>query len=263
MKKKIALFLCMILTVLPFAAVTAAAAEYTADNDSQYIMIAQQWVQGYTSFPVEQIEEYLAAGAITGDQAETMRSWAEIAETVGEQPQPGEGTVQLQGEDVKVTVPVTGESGMAYFVAVFDGNLSIDQLLQTGEMKSARFTLTPDEDSGSLGTKLKNAALNTLMGIVSVFLILVIIIFVISLLKYVPMLAEKLSGKNRETESPVPVSTPTPANEAVSGAVPQTDDGVLAAVIAAAAAAAMSEETGMAVTTDQLIVRSIKRAAKR
>lgn len=261
MKKKIALLLCTILVVLPFTFVMASAAEYNSENDAEYIQIAQQLAQAYTTIPEEQFEQYNQMGVIPEAEAEILQSWYEISESVGSQIQPGEGTVKLQGEDIVVTVPITGENGSAYFVANFDGNLSIDEMYQsqTGGMKSAKYTLTLEENSGSLGTKMKNAALNTLMGMVSVFIILIIIICVISLLKYAPMMVEKLSGKNKEPN--VPAAKEAPA--AVSSPVVQTDDTALIAVITAAAAAALSEETGTAVTTDQLIVRSIKRAGKR
>lgn len=259
MKKKIALLLCMILTVLSVTLITASASEYNADNDYMYVQIAEQWSQAYTSFPVEQLEDYQTMGYITDDQVAILQTWMDVSESVGNQVEMGESSVQLQGEDVVVTTPLTCENGSAYFVATFDGNVSVEQLSQTGEMKSAKFTLTLDDNSGSLGVRMKNAALNTFMGIASVFIILIIIIGVISLLKYVPMIVDKVSNRNKEVSMPVANEVPA----AASTVAVQTDDAVLAAVITAAVAAAMSAETGTAVTTDQLIVRSIKRAGKR
>ncbi len=260
MRKKLALFLCMIAAVLSLSAVPASASEYNPDNDASYIQIAERWMDAYVTFPVDQVEAYQQAGYMTEDQAAAIQSWSDLSESVGSQVQPGESTVSQQGDDVVVTVPITGDAGSAYFIATFDGTIPIEQLLQTGELKAGKFTLTLDSDSGRLGERLKSAALNTLMGVVFVFLILIIIILVISLLKYIPTIVDKLSGKGKETDVP---SAETALETMDKPAGKSVDDAALAAVITAAIAAAMSEEQGTAITTDQLIVRSIKRAGKR
>lgn len=257
MKKKIALFLSMMLMLLPLTMLSVSA-EYNSENDMTYIQIAQNWAEAYMNFPLEQLEEYKAVGAIQEEQIAILDTWSAVSEAVGANPQMSDGTVQLVGEDVKVVVPITGESGTVYFVANFDSSINVDELMMTGQMKAAQFTLSLDDNSGNMSSKMKNAALNTLMGMGSVFLILILISGVIYTLKFIPIILDKMSGK--ELQSVGLDSDKSPVINNVSTV--SQDNSVLVAVIAAAAAA-MSDETGRAVTADQLIVRSIKRANKR
>ncbi|HJA06399.1 MAG TPA: OadG family protein [Candidatus Mediterraneibacter pullicola] len=97
------------------------------------------------------------------------------------------------------------------------------------------------------GEILEKAALNTILGMGTVFVVLIFISFIISLFKLIPVLEKKFrKGPKAET-----VQESAPA--APASATDEIDDGELAAVIAAAVAAA--EGT----STDGFIVRSIKR----
>lgn len=112
-----------------------------------------------------------------------------------------------------------------------------------------------------LGELMKNAALNTLLGMGTVFIVLILIAWIISLFKYIPVLSEKLSGKKKQDAAPAPASAPAPA------AVPtiqeeETDNGELVAVIAAAIAAYESENGRQAAPGD-FVVRSIRRRGGR
>ena len=92
-----------------------------------------------------------------------------------------------------------------------------------------------------------DAAGNTLMGMGTVFLVLIFISLLISCFKFVPQIMDKLSKKSSVVEKPEVVeeiSETVTANE---------DDSELIAVIAAAIAA--SEQT----STDSFVVRSIRR----
>ena len=104
------------------------------------------------------------------------------------------------------------------------------------------------------GEILKKAGLNTILGMGTVFVVLIFISFIIYLLGFIPKLQKKLSGKGKAAEEKK--ETPVQAAPAPAVSAPQaagTDDGELAAVIAAAIAA--SEGT----STDGFVVRSIKR----
>ena len=94
---------------------------------------------------------------------------------------------------------------------------------------------------------LEKAGLNTLLGMGTVFVMLIFMSFIISLIKYVPAL---LNGTSKKKKEEAPKAAPAPA---VAAAVEEMDDTELVAVIAAAIAAA--EGT----TTDGFVVRSIKR----
>ena len=97
---------------------------------------------------------------------------------------------------------------------------------------------------------LEKAGLNTLLGMGTVFVMLIFMSFIISLIKYVPAL---LNGTSKKKKAEAPKAAPAPAVAAAVEEAEEMDDTELVAVIAAAIAAA--EGT----TTDGFVVRSIKR----
>ena len=100
----------------------------------------------------------------------------------------------------------------------------------------------------SLGEIMEKAGLNTILGMGTVFAVLIFISFLISLFKYIPAIQNAFGKKKDEKKE----ETKAAVSETVEE-VDETDDLELIAVISAAIAAA--EET----TTDGFVVRSIKR----
>ena len=107
-------------------------------------------------------------------------------------------------------------------------------------------------------TTIPQALVNTVIAMGTVFLVLILISFIISLLKFIPILMDKLT-KKEEPVQPVPQAHPVSAPKPVvqTPAAP-ADDTQLIAVITAAVAAAM-EQDGVAVPADGLVIRSIKK----
>lgn len=110
-----------------------------------------------------------------------------------------------------------------------------------------------DTSNTSMGEKMANAAFNTVIGIVSVFLVLLLISFVISLFKYIPKIQETFGRKKKGS-----------VEEALENAIAHieqkeelADDTELVAVITAAICAA----TGT--SSDSFVVRSIKKADRK
>ena len=109
------------------------------------------------------------------------------------------------------------------------------------------------------------ALMHTGVAMGTVFLVLILISFVIYLLRFVPKLVEKKekepkakkadAAKKGDDESAV--QTVGPARG--SAPAKKTADAELVAVIAAAIAATMTEETGVPVTAEGLVIRSIKK----
>lgn len=97
------------------------------------------------------------------------------------------------------------------------------------------------------GEILTKAGLNTLLGMGTVFAVLIFLAFIIYLMKFIPMFMDKLQKKEAAPEAlkAAPVAAPV--------VVEETDDLELVAVISAAIAA--SEGT----SADGFVVRSIKR----
>ena len=107
-------------------------------------------------------------------------------------------------------------------------------------------TMDPIYSKGEIA---KKAALNTLIGMGSVFAVLILLAFIISLFKYVSVFENRGKAKKDVAEK---AAMPAPAPVAPAAPAP-ADDLQLIAVITAAIAAA--EGT----STDGFVVRSIKR----
>lgn len=109
-------------------------------------------------------------------------------------------------------------------------------------------------------TTIPQALVNTGIGMGTVFAVLILISFIIYLFKFIP----RLLNREKKSEA-VRVAATAPAAEKKEvrdvsvSAGSSSDDRQLIAVIAAAVAAQMTEETGIPVTADGLVIRSIKK----
>lgn len=172
--------------------------------------------------------------------------WASSLEEIGEYAGVVEGSITYEGsaESFTVTCQVQGSERNAevelYYSDTYLPRLAVPDTM----MISPYYTL---------GEKMEKAALNTLLGMGTVFCVLIIIMFVIMALGIIPKLeaaskAKKAGGKTSE--------------KAVDNTIKQiieneelSDDTELVAVIAAAIAASQG-----AAGTDGFVVRSIRRA---
>ena len=117
------------------------------------------------------IENYLNSGDDFTTSA--MQSWQSSKDELGsKKDKNGETSVTLKDDQYTVTVPVKFEKADANFVYVFDS---------TGTPAS----LSVDVQYG-MGKTLQRAGLNTLMGIGTVFVMLVLLSLLISLFKFIP-----------------------------------------------------------------------------
>lgn len=147
---------------------------------------------------------------------------------------------------------------------VMENNIYEVQMDVTFELRQADVSIDFKKDSSqytisggkfdpifSMGEKLEQAALNTVMGMGTVFLILILISLIISCFKFI----NKWEMGRKKAAEPAPA--PAPAESVPAAAEEEedlSDDMELVAVITAAIAA--SEDT----PADGLVVRSIKRA---
>ena len=157
----------------------------------------------------------------------------------------GDAEATIDDDQIIVHVDVTGAKQNAQAEVIFTNDMFLS-------MESA--ALNPVESMGGLMTK---AALNTLIGMGTVFVMLVVLSLLISLFRFIP---------NPEAKKAAEAKAAKAAKEAEAAAIAQTapaqaeenlaDDGELVAVIAAAIAAA--EGT----TTDGFVVRSIRKVKR-
>lgn len=102
------------------------------------------------------------------------------------------------------------------------------------------------------------ALANTLIGMGTVFVVLVLISVIIFLLKFIPKLFERnKTAHTKEMQSVKPVEKKVPLVQVRNQTVENNTQ--IVAVLMAAIAAQMEEETGVPVSTDGLIIRSIKK----
>ena len=167
-----------------------------------------------------------------------IESFNSAKETIGGITAVGDADATIDDDQIIVHVDVTGANQNAQAEVIFSNDMFLS-------MESA--ALNPVESMGGLMTK---AALNTLIGMGTVFVMLIFMSFIISLIKYVPAL---LNGTSKKKKEEAPKAAPAPAVAAAVEEAEEMDDTELVAVIAAAIAA--TEGT----TTDGFVVRSIKR----
>lgn len=106
----------------------------------------------------------------------------------------------------------------------------------------------------TLGEKMEKAALNTLLGMGTVFIVLILIMLIISAFGIIPKIEKSIADKKAKKN----VSTDKAVDNTIAQIVEKeelSDDTELVAVIAAAIAASQG-----AASTDGFVVRSIKRA---
>ena len=195
---------------------------------------AANLTQSIISLTEDQISAYAESGDDFTENA--MTAWTAVKDEVGEMKEIGTAEVEYSDNEYTAVVPVEFADKDVEFTYVVDD------------------TLTPAsvaiDIQYSFGTTMKNAALNTLMGIGTVFVILVMLIFLISLFKFIPG-SGAYQAKAKKSSEQVPAVAPVPVVAPTAGET--TDDKELIAVIAAAIAAA--EGT----STDGFVVRSIRK----
>ena len=174
--------------------------------------------------------------------ANAMQAWLQLQDELGE----------YQG--IKSYDVSTVEDGYCVLMTAAYEKRDLDVTLISDKKLSA-WTRIALEAEYSFGEKMQKALMNTLLGMGTVFVVLIIIICVISLFGVINKIQAGSEKKKAAAPAPAPVAAPSvPAPEAPAAA--QEDDLALIAVITAAIAA--MENT----SPDGLVVRSIRRAGK-
>lgn len=248
MKRKIKGLLLTLVMVLGMIAMTqksmvmAAPAELTEEAVQSYKSSAVATIEAFTAYTDEQLEE--AKAAYTDEaMVAIVDSWQAAKAEIGAFVEVTEQTVEAQGDEIIINSTIKCEKGTA--------NASIILIASGAEvnLKSMSFDV-----NYSMGQKLKQAGLNTLMGVGVVFVMLVFLSLCILSFKFIP------TGKKQEVQSAAPVMQSAPAETKPVVADDTEDlmnDNELVAVIAAAIAA--SENT----TIEGFRVRSIKKANRK
>lgn len=173
-----------------------------------------------------------------------IASFNTTADEVGAVTGVGEAAAEINDDQIVVNVQVTGEKKNAEAEVIFSNDMF---------MKLESAALNP---VSSMKDMMVKAALNTLIGMGTVFVVLILISLIISLFGFIPKIQAKFSKKDKEAKTSgieKPVVTAAKQEEIVE----ETDDLELVAVIAAAIAASEG-----AASTDGFVVRSIRKVRR-
>lgn len=157
---------------------------------------------------------------------------------------------------------------IAYYAAYYgmteaDAHIQLGYQIEEQLAYSGLYPFIPEEMVVSAvyskAELMKQAGMNTLIGMGTVFVVLIFISFIISLFKYLPALFAKkpevkVEPKKAEPAKAAPVAVAKEENLA--------NDAELVAVITAAIYAATGQAGSGAVSKDKLVVRSIKRVKR-
>lgn len=255
MKKKISLILCLLAVILCFTgcASTDTEVEYdeaTVEQATEFLIeycnsaddaTIEQW-GSMSEFSME-MQLTQAGLPFTSESFQAaMESWKAGVEECGAYVGHGDYKYEASEDELKVSTEAEFEDRDATISFVFDENLYLDSMTI-----DAKF---------SLGEILKKAGLNTVLGMGTVFVVLIFISLIISLFKYIPALENAFKKKPKQEEAAVEEKAEPAVEEVIEE--DETDDTELIAVIAAAIAAAEAD-AGNNISTDGFFVRSIRR----
>lgn len=237
MKKKILLIMSMCLIVLGLTACGQAdptKADYNGYTYDQLMGACQSTVTALESLTKEEM-----AGYKTGEDemlANLVTRWEEARSEVGDYIGFGDFTITKSGKTLTCEQKVEFDNRPILYTQVYNAK----------SMELEDVTVDPIK---TMGEKLEKAALNTLLGMGTVFSVLILISLLIYGFKVFPYIEKRIKAQK---------ALDTPELGADSQSLPvaeisKQDDLELVAVIAAAIAAS----TGT--STEDFVVRSIKR----
>lgn len=173
-----------------------------------------------------------------------MDSFRKAGAEIGAIKEIGEAKATIDDKQIIVNVQITGEKKNAEAEVI----LSNDMFMV---LESA--ALNPVSTMGDMMVK---ATLNTLIGMGTVFAVLILISFIISAFALIPKIQAKLAKKKKE-EKTIGIDNAVAQIERAEENADETDDLELVAVIAAAIAASEG-----AASTDGFVVRSIRKVRR-
>ena len=249
MKKKISLLLCVLVMALSFVGCSGNAS--VTDTEKEMLTLYTESIMiGFPSIGSEGFEYYRTMSEfaldyeiqvntglpVTGENFVSMiNSWEAAEKECGKYVEHGEYEFERTNDGFIVSTDAKYEDRDATISLSYDEDYNMKSL-----DVSAKF---------GMGEILTKAGLNTLLGMGTVFAVLIFLAFLISLMKYIPVVMDMFKKKEKNTE----VKTEIEGVETVVDTVEVEDDLELIAVITAAIAA--QEST----TTDGFVVRSIRR----
>jgi len=241
MKKKLSLILCLCFMVLGLAAcgTDPKTVDYFGITYEQLQTSMEQQVAALVSL-TDDDRAYLEAYG-TDTTTKLIETWDEATDGLGAYQGLGDFSITKTSDSMTVEQKVVYPEREVIISYVYTYNYETEQPELTDASADLVYTL---------GEQMSKAGLNTLMGMGTVFVVLILISLIIYCFRFISVIQDKLSGKGKKKEE---------ENGAVVEQIGQreeqqlTDDLELVAVISAAVAAASGA------SADSFVVRSIRR----
>lgn len=240
--KKLLLIFGMITCILSMGACgNGQNAEYerTDITEAEAIDAGEQVVQMLIAFCSEEYKDYrVQLEKESPVYAAAFKSWESAQADMGEYIGIIDVAADLDEDGVIINVKLDGSDHDAVLEIILDDNLAETSITTNVEY--------------SFGELMKKAGLNTILGMGTVFVVLILISLIISCFNYIPKIQAAFTKKQPQEEKAAVTVENTIAQ--IVEKEEQTDDLELIAVIAAAIAASEG-----AVSTDGFVVRSIRK----
>lgn len=225
-------------------------------TEEQVLSAAQQYYAQVAAMSEEELEAAMTDYANDPTLLAFFESWQAIQKDLGafEQTMDDSLDIEVEEDGFQIDLPIKYENKTIHLIIVCDAQGGIESMLFENEAAAM-----------GLGTIFKKAGLNTVLGMGTVFAVLVLISFIIYLLGVLcggQPKAEKGPKAEKTVNTAKPVAKETNVEEEMVAAIAaasmaaQSDDKELVAVISAAIAAA----TGT--STDNFVVRSIRKVKR-
>ena len=240
--KKFLLVLGMITCMLGLTACGQEAKDYSADyqiTDDMVVSYVEQEISGFESIIDQGAQAYIAEDAVMSN---AVAGWESALADMGDYQSIGNVTYIVDEDGIMtIDAEIKGTTRDADIRFIMEYSV-------TEGFKATSVTTTPRFTFGETMTK---AGLNTLMGMGTVFSVLILIALLISCFNFIPKIQAAFTKKDKKAE----VAADNAVAQIVENeAVQEEDDLELIAVIAAAIAASEG-----ASSTDGYVVRSIRR----
>lgn len=246
MKRKISLLLCVLVMALSFVGCSEEKVSKTTKETLE--QSAEVFIGSFSQMEDKDLESFKTVSdfqlnyimmsnylPVTGENFLTIiNSWQAAEAECGEYVGHGDYVVEATNDGYEVSTEAEYKNRKATILFVFDENMNVESM-----DVSAIF---------SMGEILTKAGLNTLLGMGTVFVVLIFLAFLISLMKYIPVVMDMFTKKEADV-----VKETAENKDSIVETVEAEDDLELIAVITAAIAA--QEGT----STDGFVVRSIRR----
>ncbi len=183
----------------------------------------------------------------TSADAAMVNDWYNLHKQSGDYVSTNATFVEREGRKLKGIIETTCENMDVRFIVTFDIENGLESITAEEIV----------EEKPSLGESMANAGINTLLGMGTVFVMLIVMAYIISLMKYIPKLLASKQKAPEPVATAIPATPVPPIPESVPVQEDLSNDEELVAVISAAIAAYEGEAS-----VDGFVVRSIRKHSK-